>query len=46
MESMLVWPNDQVETAVKVIISCSLCWPSDPGWITVKLVYIDEGEVV
>ena len=37
MASMLVWPNDQVEIMVNVVITCSLCWPSDPKWITVKL---------
>jgi len=28
------------------VITCLLCWPSDPGWITAKPGFIDEGEVV
>jgi len=35
--SMLVWPNDLVEIMVNVVMMCSLCWPSDTGWIAVKL---------
>jgi len=34
--SMLVWPSDQVEITVRAVMTCSLCWPSDPGWIIVK----------
>jgi len=33
---MLVWPNDRVEIMVKPVMMCSLCWPSDLGWIMVK----------
>jgi len=36
VESMLVWPSDWVEIMVNTIITCSLCWPSDPGRITLK----------
>ena len=35
--SMLVWCSDQVETTVKPVMMCSLCWPSVRGWIMVKL---------
>ena len=36
MASMLVRPSDRVEIMVKHVMMCSLCWSSDPGWITIK----------
>jgi len=36
MASMLVWPSDWVEITVKLVMMCSLCWPSDPRWITIN----------
>jgi len=33
---MFVLAYDLVEIMVKPIITCLLCWPSDPGWIMVK----------
>jgi len=34
--SMLIWPSDRVDIIVKPIMKCSLCWPNDLGWITIK----------
>jgi len=33
---MLIWPSDWVEITINPVMMCSLCWPSDPGWIIVK----------
>jgi len=31
------WPSNLMEIMVKPVIKCLLCWPSDPGWMTVNL---------
>jgi len=36
MPSMFIWPSDQVDIMAKPTITCSLCWPNDLGWITIK----------
>jgi len=36
VESILVWPIDRVEIIVKIVMMYSLCWPSDPAWVTVN----------
>jgi len=37
MGSMLVLPSDRVEITINPVMMCSLFWPSDPGWITLKV---------
>ena len=34
--SILVWPSDSLEIMLNVFMMFLLCWPSDPGWITLK----------